>query len=489
MPRDEREPVAAVAPAARAPLRAVGAARGADPVSPSGALLSPPRIRAALTGWGGGARVPVTVARVASVEQLRAAVADAGGMTMIARGMGRSYGDAALLTEGLVLDATGMRWVAPDPVGGVVRAGAGVTLGQLLEALAPAGWVLPVVPGTQHVTVGGAIACDIHGKNHGSAGTFGANVQELELLTASGELLTLTRERDGEALAATIGGMGLTGVIVSATIRLRRLASPWLAVDIDRVRRLDDALAVLDCPGASHRVAWLDLLGRDLVRGVVTRADQVVGGAAAAGERGGRTTVASRLRIPPRWPDRLLSPGVVAAHNELRFRTSPVRARGRLEQFGAHMFPLDALDAWPRLYGPDGLVQYQLVVPRGAERVLEDVIERLRRSEVPCYLAVLKDFGAANDAPLSFPIQGWTLALDVPGAAPGLDRLLDAFDELVAAAGGRVYLAKDRRVRADALAAMYPRLERWRAIRDRLDPDRRWCSDLAARTGLVEPVR
>jgi decaprenylphospho-beta-D-ribofuranose 2-oxidase len=149
------------------------------------------------------------------------------------------------------------------------------------------------------------------------------------------------------------------------------------------------------------------------------------------------------------------------------------------------MFPLDGLDDWFRLYGPTGFVQYQFVVPRGAERTVQTLLERLRRSAVPCYLAVLKDFGAENDAPLSFPMAGWTLAMDLPRGAPSLERLLRDFDELVAGAGGRVYLAKDGRLRPDAIAAMYPRLDQWRAIRDQADPERRWRSDLGLRTGLV----
>ena len=149
------------------------------------------------------------------------------------------------------------------------------------------------------------------------------------------------------------------------------------------------------------------------------------------------------------------------------------------------MFPLDSLDAWPRLYGPRGFLQYQFVVPTGSERLLELVIERLRRGRVPCYLATLKDLGPANGAPLSFPLQGWTLALDLPRTAPGLESLLRGFDDAVAEAGGRVYLSKDARLRPEALRAMYPRLDEWRAARDRADPERVWCSDLARRTGLL----
>jgi decaprenylphospho-beta-D-ribofuranose 2-oxidase len=343
--------------------------------------------------------------------------------------------------------------------------------------------VLPVVPGTQHVTVGGAIASDIHGKNHGTAGTFGSHVLALGLLSARGEVLELTPEQGGELMAATIGGMGLTGVILWATIKLRRMQSAAVAVDTDRAESLEDIFALLDGPGGPHRVAWLDLLGPGLVRGVVTRAEHLI--TDPPNRRPPKTTVAARLSIPEVWPGGLLRTPVLRAFNELRFRRSPRRQLGHVEEFGAHMFPLDGLDAWPRLYGPSGFIQYQFVVPRGQERAVHELIVRLRESPIPCYLAVLKDFGAENHAPLSFPLAGWTLAMDLPRAAPTLERLLREFDELVAGAGGRVYLAKDGRLRPDAMKAMYPRLAQWRSIRDQADPERRWRSDLGLRTGLV----
>jgi decaprenylphospho-beta-D-ribofuranose 2-oxidase len=287
-------------------------------------------------------------------------------------------------------------------------------------------------------------------------------------------------------MAATIGGMGLTGVILWARIKLRRLRSAAVSVDTDRAESLDELLTLLEGPGGSHRVAWLDLLSARPVRGVVTRAEQLIEDPPAA-RRPPRTTVPARLRIPAYWPGGALRRPVLQAFNELRFRRTPRRQVGHVESFGAHMFPLDGLDDWFRLYGPSGFVQYQLAVPRGEERALEAVIARLRRSPIPCYLAVLKDFGPENHAPLSFPMMGWTLTMDMPRAAPGLERLQRDFDELVAGAGGRVYLAKDGRLRPDALAAMYPRLGEWRAIRDQADPERHWRSDLALRTGLVAP--
>lgn len=429
-----------------------------------------------LTGWGGGPATPASLVSAQDVDDLRAALAAHPG-SAIPRGMGRSYGDAAQLRDGLVLDTTAMTGWRLDAEHGVLTAEAGVTLGRLLGQLVPRGFTVPVLPGTQHVTVGGAIASDIHGKSHGVDGTFGSHVRALELLTAAGELITLAP--GDELFAATLGGMGLTGVIVSAEIALIPVSGSMLSVDTDRADTLDDVLAVLAGPGGKYRVAWVDMLGPRRGRGVVTRAEH------APSEVLPGATVSARATVPARWPSAALRPETVGLFNELRFRAAPRAGRGHPERLGPHMFPLDVLDRWPRLYGPDGFLQYQLVVPPGAEVVLEQAINHLHRVRVPCYLAVLKDSGPANDAPLSFPIEGWTLALDLPRRAPGLAKALDHLDELVIAAGGRIYLTKDSRTSAETIAAMYPRLAEWRAARDAADPHGVWCSDLARRTGLV----
>ena len=406
---------------------------------------------------------------------IEAAIAGCAGGA-ISRGMGRSYGDAAQLRGGLVLQTTRLKGIALDQEAGTVLAQAGATVGELLASLVPAGWMVPVVPGTQHVTVGGAIASDIHGKNHGVAGTFGTHVEQISILRSDGEVQST---EPGESLfEATVGGMGLTGVILSARIKLCAIPGPLLAVDTDRVASLDDALDSLRAPGGPYRVAWLDLLSAQPGRGIVTRANHIDDGDASP-------IVRARATVPRRWPAGVLRPSSVRAFNAFRFGSAPRAERGRSESIARHMFPLDALDAWPRLYGPRGFMQYQLVVPSGSERTLETVIERLRRSRVPCYLAVLKDFGPANDAPLSFPIEGWTLTLDVPRSARAAELLFDGFDELVAESGGRVYLSKDARMKPDALRAMYPRLDEWRAARDRADSRGLWRSDLALRVGLL----
>jgi decaprenylphospho-beta-D-ribofuranose 2-oxidase len=458
-------------------------------------------VSAIVRGWGGGAPASASLLRPRDADEVREAVQlwrSRGNVTQpaagaIPRGMGRSYGDAAQLDGGLVLEVTQLRDFSLDTDQGTVWAQAGVTIGELLGELVRRGWMVPVVPGTQHVTVGGAIASDIHGKNHGTAGTFGSHVHQLGLLTAAGDVLELERGSDDGLFEATVGGMGLTGVILWARFGLRPLSSALVSVDVDRASGLDEVLASLCAAGGPHRVAWLDLLGSHPGRGVVTRAEHLDGAIAPTRadttDAGAQATVRRRATVPPSWPGGLLRASTGRAFNAAWYRRAPRRARGRIESLGRHMFPLDALHAWPRLYGRHGLLQYQFVVPGGQEHVLHAVIERLRRARVPCFLAVLKDFGAANEAPLSFPISGWTLALDLPRAAPGIEVALDACDELVAEAGGRVYLTKDARLRPDALKAMYPRLDEWRAVRERADPDHLWRSDLALRTGLLSADR
>ncbi|MDQ6606018.1 MAG: FAD-binding oxidoreductase [Actinomycetota bacterium] len=446
-----------------------------------------------ISGWGGGPQARVSLLCARDEPELRGAVAReqddraralASGVHTgaIARGMGRSYGDAAQLGGGLVLNTTRLTGFELDPERGTVTAQAGVTLGRLLAELVPAGWIVPVLPGTQHVTIGGAIASDIHGKNHGAVGTFGSHVTELGLLTADGEILTLTPGSDDALFEATVGGMGLTGVILWARVVLRAVTGPMLSVDTDRAEDLDAALALLSEPGGPHRVAWIDMLGPRAGRGVVTRAAD----ADAPYERAGNgACVRARATVPERWPGGPLRVSTTMAFNELWYRRAPRHERGRLEPLGRHYFPLDVLERWPRLYGRHGMLQYQLAVPRGSEDALTSVMGILARAKVPCYLAVLKDFGAANPAPLSFPIPGWTLALDVPRAAENVYEALMRCDELVAERGGRVYLTKDARMRPGVVAAMYPRLAEWRAVRDAADPEGLWRSDLALRTGLV----
>jgi decaprenylphospho-beta-D-ribofuranose 2-oxidase len=384
--------------------------------------------------------------------------------------------------------------VSIDARAASVTAQAGCTLAQLMDALAPHGLTLPVLPGTRYVTLGGAIASDIHGKNHHRDGALARHVSALRLWTPARGVVEVSPQSDPELFFATFGGMGLTGVVLEATVRTVRLGGARVSVDTDRTRSLRETLEVMAARDGSHRfsVAWLDLLAppRRVGRAIVTHADPLDGIAGGedshAGSRARARPLASepRVRVPGGFPGALLHPTAVRALNWMRWRSAPRRARGREQALAKYFFPLDGVGSWNRAYGSAGFVQYQLVVPDAEAAVLTRAVELLRDGDLPVYLAVCKRMGAPSGGPLSFPIAGWTLAIDLPAGLPGLSRALDDLDEMVAAAGGRVYLSKDARMRPEALRAMYPQLDRFLECRARVDPAEVLRSDLARRVGL-----
>ncbi|WP_219511286.1 FAD-binding oxidoreductase [Nonomuraea ceibae] len=431
-----------------------------------------------LTGWGRTSPSPATVVRPRDAAEVAALVGAAPGRGLLARGLGRAYGDAAQNSGGLVLDCTGLGGWSFDEATGLVTASAGVSLHELMTALVPRGWFVPVSPGTRHVTVGGAVAADVHGKNHHRDSSFGAHLRSLTLVTADGAVRTLTP--DEPLFHATVGGMGLTGVVCEATFGCVPVASSLMRVDVRRTGDLDETLAAMADDDDRHRytVAWIDLLarGRRMGRGVLTSGDHA--------ERGARDFAPrTLLRAPRRAPGGLLNGVSVRAFNEAWYRRAPRRA-SVVQGIAPFFHPLDAVEGWNRVYGPRGFVQYQFVVPFGAEKTLREIVGRLSSTGTVSFLTVLKRFGAGSSGLLSFPMPGWTLALDIPAGQRGLGRLLRGFDERVAEAGGRVYLAKDSRLRADMMARMYPGLDRWRRIRDEADPAGLFRSDLARRLGL-----
>jgi decaprenylphospho-beta-D-ribofuranose 2-oxidase len=436
-----------------------------------------------------------------TVEQVLEALAPGrdgrGAAGVIARGAGRSYGDAAQSSGGTVLDMTALdRVVSIDAERQLLTAQAGATIAQLMTHLAAHGLTLPVLPGTRHVTLAGAIASDIHGKNHHRDGSIARHVVSLSLCVPTGEIIELTPEGDPELFAATLGGMGLTGVVVEATVRAEPLASAWVSADTDRTTGLEQTLQLMSDP-ERHRysVAWLDLLaaGSSMGRAVVVRADPLPADHDPSSPRSRRAARGAypstllrspALEVPSGFPGTLLRPSSVRAFNALHWWAAPRRERARPLALVPYFFPLDSVGAWNRLYGAGGLIQYQCVLPSGAEDALERCFALIRTRRVPVYLAVFKRFGAASGGPLSFPLEGWTLALDIPAATPGLRTTLDELDTLVASAGGRVYLSKDARLRRDAMGAMYPQLEQFHAQRERVDPEGVLRSDLGLRLGL-----
>jgi decaprenylphospho-beta-D-ribofuranose 2-oxidase len=433
------------------------------------------------------------VYRVTDAAGAARLLAGAGPRGALPRGLGRAYGDASQNSGGSVLDTTGLKELDTDLLDkGVVTADAGLSVDELTRRLLPHGWFLPVVPGTSHVTLGGAIAADIHGKNHHRDGALSAHLLAIELLTPDGGRHTVGPDHDQDAFWVTAGGMGLTGVVLRGTVRLLPVETRWMRVDTERADDLDDALARLSARDlkARYSVAWIDLLApaSRLGRAVIQSGEHAhVDDLPSAARRDPLSPPGegARLTAPPWIPAGLMRRMTLRAFNELWFRRAPREEHGRLAPLESFFWPLDGVRDWNRLYGARGFLQYQFVVPSGREDAVRAVVDHLHRRGCPSLLGVLKRFGPSAAGPLSFPLEGFTLAIDMPAAFPGLARVLDDADELVAQAGGRVYLAKDARLRPDALAPMYSRLPEWRQVRSRLDPGEVMRSDLGRRLGLT----
>jgi len=442
-----------------------------------------------LTGWGRTAPTSAALIRPRDwSDATRTLSGPTSGRAVAFRGLGRSYGDAAQSAGGTVIETTRMDAVLEfDAAAGTVRAEAGLSIDALLRRIVPAGWFVPVTPGTRMVTLGGAVAADVHGKNHHRDGSIGAHVSSLTLVTPDG---TPHQLGPGDPLlAATVGGMGLTGLITDVTLRLLPVRTAHLEVVTSRASDLETLMRTLEEQDRRHRysVAWIDCLrtGKTLGRGIVTSGDHV-GPERLTGRALGAPLAFEpdiRLRAPAAFPPGLLNRTSVRAFNELWFRRAPARPHRGIEHAATFFHPLDAVADWNRIYGPRGFIQYQYVVPFGAEDTVARSIRLLAEAGAASFLAVLKRFGAAGDGLLSFPMPGWTLALDLP-VRRGLPSLLAALDQLVLDAGGRLYLAKDSRMPRHLLEAGYPRLPEFLALRRSIDPRARLTTDLSRRLHL-----
>ncbi|MBA3529747.1 MAG: FAD-binding oxidoreductase [Propionibacteriaceae bacterium] len=447
-----------------------------------------------LHGWG---RAASTSAHLTQIETIGGAVSALrqaeGSRGVVPRGLGRSYGDAAQNSGGTALDLTKLnRILRVDAEGEPPTADvqAGVSLDILMRAALPFGLWVPVLPGTRQVTIGGAIAADVHGKNHHTEGSFGNHVQSLDLLTADGEVRTLTPEGDdGELFWATIGGMGLTGVILGATVVLQRTQTAYFLVDTDRAQDIDDLMARMSegDDKYTYSVAWFDAVtrGKHMGRAVLTRGNKArLQDLTPKLARKPLEFVAPSLgTMPEIFPNRMVNKATAKAFSIAWYLKSPKHRVSELQNITHFFHPLDIVAEWNRVYGPHGFLQYQFVVPFSQAEIFRTCFELIVNSGHLSCLNVLKRFGPGNAAPLSFPMAGWTLTVDLP-IEEGLDRLCNTLDELVIAAGGRVYLAKDSRLSASAFRKMYPRLDEFLAVRRRVDPQGLFNSDLARRLDL-----
>lgn len=461
-----------------------------------------------LTGWGRTAPTTAEVLSTQDVDQIAAAVARVADDNadkpsylqrgVIARGMGRSYGDPAMNAGGLVIDMQQLNTIhSIDPDTALVDVDAGVTLDQLMKAALPYGLWVPVLPGTRQVTIGGAIGPDIHGKNHHSAGSFGNHVRSMELLVADGRVLHLTPEGstddpDGELFWATVGGMGLTGIILRATIEMTKTETAYFIADGDMTHSLDETIA-FHSDGSEHNFtyssAWFDAispepkLGRAAIsRGSLATLDQLKEYAPKLAKDPLKFNAPQLMTVPDIFPSFTMNKLSMVAIGELWWLKSG-EYRNQVQNLTQFYQPLDLIGEWNRGYGSKGFLQYQFVVPTEAVEPFKEIIRDIQRSGHYSALNVFKLFGEGNKAPLSYPMPGWNVCVDFP-IKPGLGAFLDDLDRRVMEFGGRLYLAKESRTSAENFHKMYPGLPGWLATRKRIDPTGVFASDMSRRLEL-----
>lgn len=382
----------------------------------------------------------------------------------IAHGNGRSYGDICLNSGGVLWHTIGMdRFVSWDGDTGTLGCESGVLLHDILRTFVPQGWALPVTPGTQFITVGGAIANDVHGKNHHAMGSFGDHVRRLWLARSDGKVIECGPDQNPDWFAATVAGMGLTGVIERAELQLRRVPGPWLDTETIPFSGLEAFFALADASEADweHTVAWIDCLAGTPARGIFMRANPST-------TTSGPPPKTSSQRIPVTPPISLVNRLTLRPFNSAYYQFHRMRAGCALAHYEAFLFPLDRLLEWNRIYGPRGFYQYQSVVPRkeGADAT-RAMLREIAQSGEGSFLAVLKTFGErAAPGMLSFPRPGVTLALDFPNRKERTLRLLERLDAIVAEAGGAIYPAKDAHMSRRLFEAGYPRLDEFLPFRD-----------------------
>lgn len=380
----------------------------------------------------------------------------------IAYGMGRSYGDVCLNPEGVIWNTTGLdHFIQFDESTGRLACEAGVLLRDIQRLVIPRGWILPVTPGTQLVTVGGAIANDVHGKNHHVLGSFGDHVRLIRLVRTNGEIIECGPQLQPDWLAATVGGLGLTGVIVKAEIQLRRVVGPWLDTETVPYANLDEFFQLADDSEAEweHTVSWIDCISGD--RGLFMRAKPT-----DVGKR--PEPQGHKLSMPFVPPVSLINRLTLRSFNMAYFHLNKWQAGRTIAHYEPFLYPLDNLLEWNRIYGPKGFFQYQSVVPRPVGRdAVQAMLSEIARSGDGSFLAVLKTFGNRQAVGmLSFPQPGVTLALDFPNKGTQTLKLFERLDTIVSKAGGRIYPAKDARMPRDLFEAGYPRLDKFLKYRD-----------------------
>ena len=431
-----------------------------------------------LHGWGNFPSVETHPDYFETPSQLRQLLKNHG--EIIVYGSGRSYSDSAL-NERVIFSRRFESVLDFDPIQGIVTCESGVTLADLIEAYLPRGWFLQVTPGTKFITVGGAIASDVHGKNHHIAGCFSESVIALELMLPDGGIVRCSREINRELFLATCGGMGLTGVILSAQIKFQPVSSASIEETLIRGRNLEEIFSLFEIhSSAPYSVAWIDCLakGENTGRSVLMLGEHA---------RRGMLTIPKirpSISIPVFLPGGCLNRYSIKAFNNLYYITKPPMGKKRLTPLTSFFYPLDAIGNWNRMYGKNGFTQYQLVLPKASSQAgLNTILNRVSDAGLGSFLAVLKRFGPENGNYLSFPMEGYTLAMDFK-IEKKLFPLLNELDAIVADHKGRLYLTKDVRMGKRMLAKGYPHLEKFKAMREDFHMNKKFQSLQSKRLGL-----
>lgn len=435
-----------------------------------------------LTAWGRSSHSVSSVRRISSSRDVASAVGSGAPQHgVLARGLARSYGDVCLNDGGRILDTTAFdRIESFDESEGTLVCQAGASYNSIMRRCLPLGWLPPVCPGTSFVTMGGAIANDVHGKNQHVEGSFGDHLDWFDLRLPCGELRRVRQETDAELYAATVGGIGLTGVIEALQFKLRRAPSNAVELTEQRIPDIDTFLERLQASETTHPhvVGWLDALqsGRHMGRGILELASPASGGV--------REPSPLSVSVPFEFPSSALNRHSVRLFNALYFRHVPAAGRSRRVHLDKFLYPLDAIHNWNRMYGRKGIYQFQCVVPFAeGRRAIIELMDEIVRSRGASFLAVLKSMSRESRGMIAFPMPGFTLALDFP-RREGTLRLIERLHDIVLKYGGRIYLAKDATLSAERFAAMYPRAQEFKSLLQRIDPELRMQSDMSRRLGL-----
>jgi FAD/FMN-containing dehydrogenase len=429
-----------------------------------------------IANWGNYPVIEADERYFTFTDQLRNKVQSPG--TFIARGNGRCYGDASLASQ-TICTIKYNNVLSFDRSAGVFECESGITLDQVLEIIVPAGWFLPVTPGTKFITVGGAVASDVHGKNHHVEGSFSNHIIEMDIMAADGKIITVSPTHHAQLFEATCGGMGLTGVITRVAFHLKKIETSYIRQKQIKAGNLQELIHLFEkYQHYTYSMAWIDCLqkGDAFGRGIL-----IVGEHATVNELTPdrqlnplKLPAKTRITFPFNLPPWVLNTFTVKVFNALYYAKNLKKEQNSIVPYEPFFYPLDAILHWNRGYGKPGFVQYQFVLPLHAKEGLIDILQRISEKGLGSFLAVLKVFGK-QESMISFPVEGYTLALDFP-VREGLFEFLDELDQVVLAHGGRLYLSKDARMKPAVLQSGYPRLQEFKAVLEQYNPQRKFRS-------------